>query len=140
MSRLMSVSHTAEQVEARAKTVTRRLGWAMLREGDTLTLCRKVMGRKKGEPLERLAEVEVISVREERLWLIEAEDVAREGFPDWSVEEFVEFFCSAFKVQPWAVVRRIEWRFLDEQAAVPARCGCGFPDRHTNLPCSVRES
>lgn len=128
MSRLMSVSHTEEQVVAEIKTVTRRLGWKMLKPGDTLTLCRKVMGRK-GAPLVRLKEVEVVSVAQERLWAISEEDVAREGFPDWTSEEFISFFCETFKVQPWAVVTRIEWRYLPP-------CACGFPDRHTNLPCS----
>lgn len=70
MSRLMSVSHTEAQVVDRTKTVTRRLGWwedkngrRLLKPGDRLTLCRKVMGRKPGEPLVRLAEVEVVDVR-----------------------------------------------------------------------------
>ena len=44
MPRLMSVSLTEQQVRARTKTVTRRVGWLMLKPGDRLTLCRKVMG------------------------------------------------------------------------------------------------
>ncbi len=67
MSRLMSVSLTERAVVERRKTVTRRLGWTFLKPGDRLTLCRKVMGRKPGEPLVRLADVEVVSVRRERL-------------------------------------------------------------------------
>lgn len=62
MPRLMSVAFTEEAVVSRRKTVTRRKGWTFLKPGDRLTLCRKVMGRKKGEPLVRLAEVEVVSV------------------------------------------------------------------------------
>jgi hypothetical protein len=54
-------------VRDRAKTVTRRVGWEFLKPGDHLTLCRKVMGRKAGEPLVRIAEVEVVAVRRERL-------------------------------------------------------------------------
>jgi hypothetical protein len=34
MPRLMSVSLTEPQVRARSKTVTRRLGWLMLKPGD----------------------------------------------------------------------------------------------------------
>ncbi|MBF6329794.1 hypothetical protein IU452_14815 [Nocardia transvalensis] len=34
----MSVSLTEPQVVARAKTVTRRVGWRMLRAGDQITL------------------------------------------------------------------------------------------------------
>jgi len=67
MSRLMSVAFTEEAVRARRKTVTRRLGWRFAKPGDTVTLCRKVMGRKPGEPLERIAEVESVSVRREPL-------------------------------------------------------------------------
>jgi hypothetical protein len=51
--RLMAVSLTEAQVRDRAKTVTRRTGWRMLRPEDQLTLCRKVMGRRPGEPLRR---------------------------------------------------------------------------------------
>ena len=61
------MSLTEDQVRQRAKTVTRRVGWRMLRPGDRLTLCRKVMGRRPGEPLDRIADVEVTSVRRERL-------------------------------------------------------------------------
>src|SRR5690606_7983375 len=75
MPRLMSVSLTEQAVLERRKTVTRRLGWKFLKRGDRLTLCRKVMGRKKGEPLVRLAEVEVVDVRREPLWNISRGDV-----------------------------------------------------------------
>lgn len=67
MPRLMSVAYTADAVIERRKTVTRRKGWQFLKPGDRLTLCRKVQGRRKGEPLDRLAEVEVVSVRREQL-------------------------------------------------------------------------
>jgi hypothetical protein len=58
----MSVALTEGAVRNHTKTVTRRLGWKFLKPGDRLTLCRKVMGRKKGEPLVRIAEVEVVKV------------------------------------------------------------------------------
>jgi len=109
----MSVSHTEQQVEDRSKSMTRRLGWKMVRVGDHLTLCRKVMGRKPGEPLVRITEVEITAIREERLWEISHEDVIAEGFPDWSTDQFIEFFCRQFKVQEWVVVTVLEWRYLD---------------------------
>ena len=115
MPRLMSVSLTEQAVRERRKTVTRRLGWKFLKPGDRLTLCRKVMGRKPGEELVRLAEVEVVSVRREELWDIRDEDVTAEGFPDWDRHRFVGFFCDAIKCWPDAEVTRIEWRYLDEQ-------------------------
>ncbi len=119
----MSVSLTEDAVRARTKTVTRRLGWAFLKPGTQLTLCRKVMGRKRAngtvEPLVRVAEVEVVSVRREPLDAIQAGDTAREGFPDWTSGQFVDFFCKAMKCTPDTWVTRIEWRYLDQHPAVP---------------------
>lgn len=117
MSRLMSVALTEDAVRARGKTVTRRLGWANLKPGIQITLCRKVMGRKRAdgtvEPLIRIAEVEVVSVRREPLAAIEPGDTAREGFPGWTGGQFVAFFCKAMKCAPDTWVTRIEWRYLD---------------------------
>jgi hypothetical protein len=113
MPRLMAVSLTEPQVRDRTKTVTRRDGWRMLRVGDQLTLCRKVQGRRPGEPLVRIADVEVISVRREPLEAITAADVAAEGFPQMTPGQFVRFFCETHHgCQPWHEVTRIEWRYL----------------------------
>jgi hypothetical protein len=115
MPRLMSVSMTEDAVRRRAKTVTRRKGWAYLRPGDRLTLCRKVMGRKPGEPLVRIVDVQVVSVRREPLERITAEDVAREGFPGMSACEFIQrFFVDAQGIQPGDEVTRIEWAYIGE--------------------------
>ena len=112
MPRLMAVSLTEPQVRARTKTVTRRMGWRMLRPGDRLTLCRKVMGRRPGEPLERITDVEVISVRREPLNAIEPADVTAEGFPGMSPSEFVAFFCRTHhRCHPGTDITRIQWRY-----------------------------
>lgn len=121
MPRLMSVSLTEAAVVDRTKTVTRRLGWRMLRPGDRLTLCRKVMGRRRAdgtvEPLVRLAEVEVVSVRREPLDRINTTDVGREGFVGQTTSWFVQFFCNTHRgCTPATTVTRIEWRYLDEEA------------------------
>lgn len=108
----MSVSLTENTVVARTKTVTRRRGWRFLTPGDRLTLCRKVMGRKPGEPLVRLAEVEVVDVRRERLHDITFEDVANEGFPGATPLWFVQFFTDHMGGDPRQEVTRIEWRYL----------------------------
>jgi hypothetical protein len=114
MPRLMSVSLTLEQVRARRKTVTRRDGWEHLKPGDRLCLVKKAMGLKKGEHVERVADVEVVSVRRERLDAITPADVAAEGFA-LTPSEFVEFFCASHKgCQPDSIVTRIEWRYLEE--------------------------
>lgn len=133
----MSVSLTEDAVRARRKTVTRRKGWTFLRPGDRLTLCRKVMGRKAGEPLERIAEVEVVDVRRESILAMTEADVAREGVPlrdRWgherfdevwypdggtfndaqpTVEAWIAWYCAEFDLRPYLDdVTRIEWRYL----------------------------
>jgi hypothetical protein len=113
-TRLMSVSFTEQAVRDRTKTVTRRKGWRFLRPGERITLCRKVMGRKFGEPLVRIVDVEVVDVRRERLADITDDDVAREGFPDMSREEFIRrFFVEAQGIRPDDTVTRIEWVYCE---------------------------
>ena len=134
MSRLMSVAFTEQAVRDRTKTVTRRKGWwedkngrRMVKPGDRLTLCRKVMGRKKGEPLERVAEVEIVSVRRERLGRLcpmhdgeptyAADEMEREGFPGLDPLAFINrYFMDAQKVFCGEDVTRIEWRYIDAEA------------------------
>jgi hypothetical protein len=109
----MSVALTEDAVRARTKTVTRRLGWQVLRPGDRVTLCRKVMGRRRGEPVERIVDVEIVDVRRERLDAITADDVVLEGFPSWTPAEFVAFFCRTHKgCTPDSEVTRVQWRYL----------------------------
>lgn len=137
MSRLMSVAMTADAVIERRKTVTRRKGWwldkkgrRLLHVGDTLTLCRKVQGRKAGEPIERLAEVEVVSIGREPLCAVGGPydldkygrtiwpEVIAEGFPDLSPTEFMlRFFIEPQGIAAMDDVTRIEWRYV---------CGSGF--------------
>jgi hypothetical protein len=121
MPRLMSVALTTEQVRQRSKTVTRRAGWRMLAAGDQLTLCPKVRGRRRGDPLERIVTVDVISVRRERLDSITPPDIVAEGFPGMTVTEFVEFFCSTHRgVSPQDEVTRIQWAY----PRICRQCGC----------------
>lgn len=129
MPRLMSVAFTEQAVVERRKTVTRRKGWwedkngrRLLHRGDRLTLCRKVMGRKPGEPLIRLVDVEVVSVRREPLYLCRIDwdpfEAAREGFPDLTAREFEQrYFVDAQGMHPTDLVTRIEWRYLEDADA-----------------------
>lgn len=119
MPRLMSVAETTDAVVARTKTETRRLGWWWLPPGVDLDLCRKVQGRRRAdgyvEPLERLARVHVWQVGRERLDAITQESVDREGVPGVvTPREFVDFYCRAFKVDPWVMVTVIRWRYLPD--------------------------
>lgn len=126
MSRLMSVSFTEQAVVERRKTVTRRKGWwldrrgrRILAAGDQLVLCRKVMGRRPGEPLVRICRVEVVDVRRERLDALltdpayGSDEVSREGLPGMPAADFVSrFFVTAQRIPSDAEITRIEWRYL----------------------------
>jgi hypothetical protein len=122
MSRLMSVAFTEQAVRERRKTVTRRKGWAFLKPGDRLTLCRKVMGLKPGEPLVRIADVEVVSVSREPLGHVTRPgELTLEGFPEWDTDAkgAYEFWRRYFEPQGIGVmddVTRIEWRYVGEEA------------------------
>ncbi len=128
MARLMSVSLTETAVVERRKTVTRRLGWKFARVGDQLQLCRKVMGRRAGEPLVRLAVVELVHVSRVPLWKISSADVEREGVPishfaskvDGRLPNVVTpamwavWFAETQGCDVDAMVTRLEWKYLDE--------------------------
>ena len=130
----MSVAFTEAAVRDRTKTVTRRKGWwedkngrRMVKPGDRLTLCRKVMGRKNGEPLERVAEVEVIHVQRHALSDLLAadpqearEEMRNEGVPGMDPAEFIRrYFVEAQGMDVGDFVTRIEWRYLDAEAGEP---------------------
>lgn len=121
----MSVAFTEQAVRERRKTVTRRKGWwedkngrRLLKPGDRLTLCRKVMGRKPDEPLVRICEVEVVSVRREPLWKVEGSgELTREGFPDLEASktgcrDFLDRYFRPQGIEWTNDVTRIEWRYL----------------------------
>lgn len=127
MPRLMSVAFTEQQVRDRTKTVTRRKNWwedkngrRLVLPGDRLSLVRKAMGRKPGEPIVTVAEVEVVSVEREELSVLTMSpaygdaEMAREGFPGLDPVVFIQrYFVDAQGMDPLATVTRIEWRYLD---------------------------
>lgn len=114
--RNISCSHTKEQVRNRTKTVTRRLGWKNLKPGTLLRVVEKAMGLKPGEKIVPMAVVRVTKVTRERVWEIgkDPKDVAREGFPENTAAEFVQFFCRTFDVHWDDFVTRIEWEYVEE--------------------------
>jgi hypothetical protein len=131
MPRLMAVALTREQVRDRSKTVTRRQGRLMLKPGDTVTLCEQVQGLKKGEHPVRITDIEIVSVRRERLDAITAHDVAAEGFPGWTPDQFVSFFTDSHKgCEPCTVITRIEWRYVG-----PPASAVGAPDQGPPVRC-----
>jgi hypothetical protein len=119
MARLMSVAFTEQAVRDRTKTVTRRKGWLSAKPGDRITLCRKIRGRKPDEPLERICDVEIVSVRREPLSRVidyGADEMRREGFPKLQPLDFIrQYFVEAQSMKVTDEVTRIEWRYLDEE-------------------------
>ena len=126
--RRMAFTHTAPQIIERMKTVTRRTGWRTLKAGDLVQAVRKARGLKKGEPIETLGTLRIVNVRVERLsqLLTDArygeDELPREGFPCWSVREFVEMFSRANRLKTSEVdVTRIEFEYADPPAAAAER-------------------
>jgi hypothetical protein len=112
MPRNISFYHTQEQVQARTKTVTRRLGWLFLKPGDILNACEKCQGLGKGGKINKLGQIRVISVRREPLNAITPSDCAAEGFPQMTPAAFIEFFCKAMGCTPETIVTRIEFEYI----------------------------
>lgn len=120
--RRMSFMLTRDQIRARTKTVTRRLGWRNLKPGERIRAVNKCMGLKKGEKAIDLAVLEVVSVHREQLKAIEGRfsETLAEGFPfdhpkSWP-SEFIAMFCEHMKCTPETEVTRIEFRYVDEEA------------------------
>jgi len=113
MPRNISFAMTPQQVEDRTKDVTRRFGWWFLKPGDVLCGVKKSMGLRKGEEIERLCLIEVVSTRAEALCNISQADVIREGFPGWTPDQFVQMLVDHYGCQPRKICNRIEFRYLD---------------------------
>lgn len=118
--RNISFMLTPSQFLDGSKTVTRRLGWEYLKAGDHLMGCEKCQGRRNGEPLVRLGECVVVTVRREPLRRMLDDpnygpgECKREGFPNMTPAEFVAFFCESHDgCTPDTTVTRIEFRRIE---------------------------
>jgi len=114
MPRNMSFALTTDQMRRREKTVTRRFGWRFLKPGDVVNAVEKAMGLKKGEKINRICQIRIVSTREEPLNAITKEDCIREGFPSYEPEDFISMLTSQYKCDPTKSVNRIEYEFIDE--------------------------
>lgn len=112
--RNMSFMLTTEQFINGSKDVTRRIGWTFLKPGDRVRAVRKAMGLKKGEKIEVLGIIEIVSTRPEELGDITADDVRREGFGGMSRESFVGMFCDHMGCDSLEIVNRIEFKRVEE--------------------------
>lgn len=122
--RNISFMLTTDQFRARTKDVTRRTGWQNLKPGDLLNACVKCMGLKKGEQVQLLGVILVKSVRREPLNAMLSYpfggvgEVAREGFPDMTAQEFVDFFARSHRgCTSETVVTRIEYEYAEGSGA-----------------------
>lgn len=130
MPRNISFALTTDQFRTRTKTVTRRMNWLNLKVGDVLCGVKKGMGLKPGEEVERLGLIRVTDLRREPLRRIIDDreygilECQREGFPQMTTKDFVQFFCDSHKgCIPGSVVTRIEYEFIDASPMPPANRG-----------------
>lgn len=115
---------TKEQVRARTKTVTRRMGWRNLKPGEMLSGVEKGMGLKPGEKIIRIDTIRVVDARFEPLRRMTDdldygfEECRKEGFGDHPLlrfpSEFVQFFCRSHKgCTPETEITRIEFEYME---------------------------
>lgn len=113
----MSFSLTTEAYRQHRKFVTRRLGWANLKAGETFMGIEKGQGIPKGGHVVRLGAVVCKSNTPEPLSAILTNpygdrEVADEGFPGMTPMWFVEMFCKANACKPDQIVQRIRFEYL----------------------------
>ena len=117
--RNMSFALTVEQVRRREKGVTRRYGWDDIKVGEILQAVEKCQGLKKGEHVNKLDVIRVTAERWEPLTqMVEfpdygKEEVILEGFPLMSPAEFVMMVAEANHKEPYQMVHRIQFEYVD---------------------------
>lgn len=113
MPRNISFFLTTDQIRNKTKDVTRRDGWKFLKVGDILNACVKCQGLRKGEKIEKICQIEVLSLQRQRLTKMNKNECIREGFPEMSAIEFINMFCKSHKgVSASSEVTRIEFKYL----------------------------
>lgn len=112
--RNISFMLTTQQFRNRTKTVTRRMGWWNLKPGDILMGVEKCQGLKKGERIQPLGRIRIISARPECLRRITSEDCIKEGFPHLTPRQFISLFITSHKgCTPDTIINRIEFEYID---------------------------
>lgn len=122
--RNISFALTTEQFLDGTKTVTRRLGWENLKQGELLCAVEKSQGLKRGEKVKKLGTIRALDARREFLDRLTAdedygeEEVRKEGFPDYTPGGFVAMFCEHNRCESDICITRIEFERVD---AMPKR-------------------
>lgn len=119
--RNISFALTTPQFIDGSKDVTRRFGWLFAEDGDLLQAVEKSQGLGKGGKIKSLGLIRLVDVRREPLSRMITEpaygnlECRREGFPDMTPGDFIEFFCRTHKkCTPETVITRMEFRKLSE--------------------------
>ena len=113
MPRNMSFMMTKDQLLDGSKTVTRRMGWKFLKLGDQVMACEKCRGLDKDGKIKRYGLIEIEQVWTEQLDEITRTEVLREGFPNMSVDEFIDYFIAGHKsCKRDSIITRIQFRKL----------------------------
>ena len=110
--RNMSFAMTTEQARDKSKTVTRRQGWWTARPGQLIQQVVKGMGLRKGQKVEKIHVIRLLSLRAEPVNVITVDDVIKEGFPGWTPEQFIDFYCAAHKITADEDCNRIEFEYV----------------------------
>lgn len=109
--RNLSFYHTQDQYRSRTKTETRRQ-WKKLwiPAGVQFMGVVKGQGLGKGGKIERIHPATVIETCWEQIDQITPASVIAEGFPEWSPEQFIEFYCDMNKVLPYQFCARLVFK------------------------------
>jgi len=108
----MSFYHTTTAVRNRTKTHTLRLGWKHLKPGQQIEAVVKARGVPIAQ-IEKMADIQIVSVTRRPLESITQQEVIDEGFPDWTPTQFVEWYCRKMKCQPSIVLGFIRFTYID---------------------------
>jgi hypothetical protein len=119
MPRIISFSATTAQFRARAKSVTRRVGWLKLHPGTLLLAVKQARGLKAGEKMDKLGLIIVEDARREPLNRMCTDlaygwrECALEGFEGRAPADFVRWFCRSHNCQPDSIITRIEYSYVE---------------------------
>ncbi len=118
MPRNMSFMLTTDQVRGEIKHVTRRNGWDHVKPGEIVQAVEKCQGIPEGGHVTRICLIQILSKRWERIdrMITDREyglkEVALEGFPDWTPEQFVDMYCKHNKKKPEELCNRIRFEYV----------------------------
>ena len=110
---------TGAQMEAKSKTVTRRLNWLHAKPGMEVLAVSQCQGLKAGQKAKVYGVIRFTDVRRESLLKLRGiygiTEAGKEGFPQFTGVDFIKMFCRHMKVTPDTAVTRIEFEYLAQK-------------------------